>query len=243
MLLVGLGLKALALSLVSQQNRRTKDLEPIARKLNFKLFPKGDEGIQSSLVDLGFFARGRDHEIQNLMLGQISQQGTELSVAIFDHIYTVGNPDDATTMYRTVFSFYNPTLEIPGFRLQPRKPFDTVSKRMGYEAIAFEDAAKFSERHRLYTAHEMAIRNLFQRNLLYFFSDQKITVEASTSYILVMPIPDYNPSAVTVYKKGIPTISKSQLIPPEEIQTFLNVGLRLMALLASNAAYADMQAS
>jgi len=243
MLLVGLGLKALALSLISQQNKRTKELGAIAQKLNLKLFPKGDDSIQSSLVDLGLFARGRDHQIQNLMLGQVSQQGTELSIAIFDHIYTTGNPDDPTTVYQTVLSFYNPDLEVPGFRLQPRNPFDTVSKRMGYGAIAFEDTTTFSERYRLYAADEMAARSLFQRNLLYFFRDQKITVEAKNSYILVIPVPHYNPSAITVYKKGIPTISKSQLIPPEEMKAFLYVGLRLMALLSSNAAYADMQAS
>lgn len=243
MLLMGLGLKALALSLISQQNKRTKEMEAIAQKLNLSFFPEGDDSIHPCLTDLNFFARGRDHQVRNLMLGQVSQQATELSIAIFDHSYTHGSPDNSTTVYRTVLSFYNPSLEIPGFRLQPRHPFDTVSKRLGYEAIAFADAPKFSERYRLYSAHEMAARNLFQRNLLYFFGEQKITVEANTSYILVLPIPDYNPSAITVYKKGIPTISKSQLIPPEEMKTFLNVGLRLMALLFNNAAYTGVQAS
>lgn len=240
---MGLGLKALALSLISQQDKRTKELEPIAQKLNLSFFPEGDESIQPCLTDLNFLARGRDHQIRNLMLGNVSQQAAELSIAIFDHIYTTGSPENSTTTYRTVLSFYNPTLEIPGFRLQPRNPFDTVSKRMGYEAIEFADAPKFSERYRLYSAHEMAVRNLFQRNLLYFFGEQKITVEASTSYILVIPVPDYNPAAITVYKKGIPTISKSQLISPEEMKAFLNVGLRLMALLFNNAAYMDVQAS
>jgi len=163
----------------------------------------------------------------------MQKSGHKFTVAIFDYYYTIGHHDDTDTFGQTVLLFYDESLQLPSFSLRPEHLFDKFANILGFEDINFPESPVFSKRLRLQGKPEQIVRSLFQPNLLKFYETQKICTEARGSTVCIFPSHGLN--SQTISRESSKTFISSRLIPPQEIKTFLNTGLRLIELLRQNS--------
>ncbi len=231
---------AVAIGIAWIDQKRTEGMAAIAKQLRLRFYPKGDNSLFPLLDQLEFFAYGDHKRIKNLLKGTVSQAGRSLEVAIFDYYYTVGHysstqqDSNRKTFGQTVLLIYDESLQIPSFSLRPEHIFDKVGNFFGYEDINFPDYPDFSKRYRLQGQSELAVRSLFQPNLLKFYEKQKICTEARGFCVLIFPATGSNAYAKNVYVENGKTFTDSSLLPPQEIKAFFNTGLRLVSLLKNN---------
>jgi hypothetical protein len=229
--------------------KRRQDLELVAKQLKMDFFPQGDDSIAPMLSNLEFFMYGERCKVSNLMRGQVKCYGKEVSVAIFDYDYTICkrrstefsfNEDsvsiesdgDPETFCQTVLVFYDESIDVPGFCLRPEHLWDKLANFAGYEDINFDRFPAFSKGYRLLSNQVDDIRDLFQPNLIKFYETNKICTEAIGQYLLIFPFPPkHTNSSLTM---GDKTFTKSQYLQPKEVKPYLDLGLKLLNLLAKN---------
>lgn len=214
--------------------KRREDLQAIARQLKLQFFPDGEESLGQFLANFDFFSQGKNRHIRNLMRGDIKRQGKTYSIAIFDYTYTIGHHDNTDTFVQTVLFFYDESLNVPAFSLRPEHIFDKLGNVFGYEDINFDEFPEFSRRYRLQSNQEGAVRSLFQPDLIKFYEKHKICTEARGSYVLIFPAGDSRNHSQRVRMEGTRTFTESRLLPPEEIRSYLTIGVQLLNLLEHN---------
>ncbi|MEG3437944.1 hypothetical protein V0288_12520 [Pannus brasiliensis CCIBt3594] len=211
--------------------KRREDLQALARQLNLHFFFDGEENLGLFLANFDFFTQGRNRQIRNLIRGNITRQGKTYSISIFDYTYTIGHPDNTDTFVQTVLFFYDESLNVPTFSLRPEHIFDKLGNVFGFEDINFAEFPDFSQRYRLQSNQEGEVRSLFQANLIKFYEKHKICTEARGSYVLIFPAGDSMNRSRRVRVEGTRTFTESRLLPPEEIRSYLNIGVQLLKLL------------
>lgn len=214
--------------------KRQEAMAAIAQQLNLKFYPKGDSSLSPLLAQLKFFASGKYPQVRNLMKGTIQRAGETLTVAIFDYYYTIGRRDKTDTFGQTVLLFFDESLRLPSFSLRPEHLFDRLGNVLGFEDINFPEFSSFSKRYRLQGDSEQSVRSLFQPNLLKFYEKQKICTEAQGATLVIFPADDGRPHSQSIRLQTFKTYTESRLIQPNEVQPFLDTGLRLVSLLRHN---------
>lgn len=222
--------------IVYTNKKRREDLSVIARQLNLQFFPDGQESLSLYLENLDFFCQGRNRRIRNLLQGDIKRKGKTYSIAIFDYNYTIGYSDNAKTFVQTVFFFHDQSLSAPAFSLRPEHLFDKLANILGFEDINLAEFPEFSKRYRLQSNQEREVRSLFQADLIKFYEKRKICTEARGSYLLIFPAGSSMNHSRSVWMQGAQTFAESRLLPPEEIQSYLNIGVQLLNLVNQNTA-------
>lgn len=238
-LLIGLVI-AIIVAVVIINQKHNQAMQALAQDLKLQFFPKGNSNLQTYLANFELFSVGKYQKVRNLMMGKVkNQRGVEIHAAIFEYFYTVGHHSDTDTYGQTIVLFYDPSLHLPRFSLRSEHLIDKIANQFGFKDINFPEFPQFSKRYRLHADNESAIRRLFQPNLLKFYEGQKdpwrVGTEANSSYMMIFPLGNHNPAHKEINLQGTKTVGNSRILSPHEIKPFLELGLRLNALLAKNS--------
>jgi len=185
--------------------KRTEALTQVAGELGMRFSPQGDPALLASLSGLGIFSEGRSRKMTNLMQGVMRG----MPVSIFDYKYDTGgyDTDSRTTWRQTMVCFETKTV-FPSFSLQPEY---LRHKIWSGQDIDFKSQPGFSSHYLLRGNDSAAIRAQFTDRVMTFYDSQhRLGTEASGNRFVF-------------YRQSV-------LIPPAEIQTFVEQGLQALAL-------------
>lgn len=191
------------------ERRRTKKLKAIATELNLEFYEDGNGQVMGLVHDFQLFCRGRNRRVRNLIQGQIE----EAFIAIFDYCYVTGSGKNSHTYSQTVILLRSDRLQMPKFSLYPENLFHKMGDFFGYHDIDFTNHPKFSNRYLLRGENETLIRKAFHSEAIAFYEDSRgLCTEASDARMIF-----YRADAK---------------VPPEEMHSFLSVGLKVLRLFA-----------
>ncbi|NJN60076.1 MAG: hypothetical protein HC879_22660 [Leptolyngbyaceae cyanobacterium SL_5_9] len=191
------------------EQRRTKQLGAIATELNLEFYENGNGRVMGFVQDFQLFSKGRNRRVKNLMQGQVK----DAFVAIFDYRYVTGRGKHSHTYDQTVILLRSKQLQVPKFSLHPENFFHKMGNFLGYHDIDFANYPEFSNRYLLRGENETLIHKAFHSEVIAFYENSRgISTEASDSRLIF-------------YR----AMSK---VPPEEMHSFLSVGLKVLHLFA-----------
>jgi len=191
------------------ENKRTKQLTEIAQSLAMNFTAK-DENKEFFHYLKGFrlMKMGSSRTVYNIFDGA----SEHFNMKMFDYQYNVGGGKSSSTYNQTVMLIEFNQLELPTFKMKPENFFHRVSNAFGMQDIDFEDYPEFSKQYLLQGQNEAAIRQVFNAELLLFFTVHKgLCLETDNNKLLI-------------YRHG-------KRISPEEIRSFLEKNLALANIL------------
>lgn len=191
-----------------RNRQRTRDLPAVAEELGMTFNAKGNPRIAEAFSQFKVFNRpGFAGEFENTLFG-----GTvDWSLAITDFRF-YGTPVYKAKLLQnprqTIACVESPHLSLPDFELRPKKLSDKVAEAFGSEHIHFNSHPLFSDLYLLIGLDELAVRELFNSELLEFLErEEGISVEGDGDRLVY-------------YKYGYHP-------RPEEIEQFLNDAFRV----------------
>jgi hypothetical protein len=191
------------------ERRRTKQLGAIATELNLEFYENGGGQVMGLVQDFQLFSKGRNRRVKNLIQGQVE----DTFVAIFDYRYVTGRGKHSHTYDQTVILLRSEQLRVPKFSLYPENFFHKMGDFLGYHDIDFANYPEFSNRYLLRGENEILIHKSFHSEVIAFYENSRgLSTEA-------------NDSRLIFYR----AMSK---VPPEEMHSFLSVGLKVLHLFA-----------
>jgi hypothetical protein len=192
------------------EKKRTEALMNIALSMNLKFAKKDDEGLQSGLGNFKLFSRGHSKKITNIMKGEIDN----ISMIIMDYRYTTGHGKHSHTYNQSVILFSCNDLQLPHFTLSPESFFHKIGSMLGFKDINFNTHPVFSSKYLLKGSEENSIKSVFNHGVLdYFSNNHGLSVEGISNSLIV-------------YRT-------SKRLKPEEIRSFLEESLTILALFRS----------
>lgn len=204
-LAVGLG----AMELSSHAAKQHSDaMQVIARKLDLKFNPDGNEKLHQSLQRFHLATLGHYSTMTNLLYGQ--RDGTD--IAIFEYEYPRGKNN---IIRQTVIWMQRPGTRLTEFSLRPESVWNQLGGWSGHGDINFDSRPNFSRDYLLRGDDEEAIRELFTDDALSFYERHpELTTEGEGNKLLF-------------YREGV-------VVQPENLRTFLDEALTLRALLSTS---------
>lgn len=191
------------------ERQRTEKLKAIALELNLDFHEIGTDLVMGLVHDFQLFSWGRNRQVKNLIQGQVE----DTCVSIFDYRYVVGRGKRSRTYSQTVILLRSESLQLPKFSLYPENLFHKVGDFFGYHDIDFASYPDFSNRYLLRGENEALIHKAFHSEVIAFYERGKgLCTEASDSRLIFYRANDK--------------------VPPEEIHSFLAVGLKVLRLFA-----------
>jgi hypothetical protein len=243
--LIMLGAAALIGSLVwfclKLNAERREGLAAVGAQLGLAFFPQGNEGLTAAWSHLDFLSHGHYREVTNLLHGQVNHQGNEVTVAIFDYKYSMGqaNPRSkgnySNIFVQSVLLFYNPALNLPSFILRKEQLHHKLCDWVGNVDINFPDFPDFSKRYRLFGEQPHAVEAFFQPNVLKFYERESLCTDAAGPYVLLFPGEGDGHNSNRTHLSGGRTFTESRCLEVEEIKPYLDKGLRLLNLFEHNS--------
>ena len=202
-LAVGLG----AMELSSRAAKQHSDaMQVIARSLNLKFNPDGNEKLHQSLQRFHLATLGHYSSMTNLLYGQ--RDGTD--IAIFEYEYPRGKNN---IIRQTVIWMQRPGTRLTEFSLRPESVWNQLGGWSGHGDINFDSRPNFSRDYLLRGDDEEAIRELFTDDVLSFYERHpELTTEGEGNKLLF-------------YREGV-------VVQPENLQSFLKEALNVRALLS-----------
>lgn len=193
------------------EKKRTEALQALADSMNFSFSKEGNLALLPSGNSFHLFSQGRSKKVFNLMSGTAN----EIKVTIMDYKYTTGHGKNSKTWQQTVLLFQSPNLNIPEFVLRPENFFHKIGSAFGYQDIDFETSPVFSSMFLLRGPDEQAIRDFFNKKLLFHYEQNKgLCTEGKGDSLLV-------------YRA-------SKRLAPAAIRVFLEKGFRLFGMFSSS---------
>jgi hypothetical protein len=179
------------------EKKRTEGLRAAATGMGLDYRPFDPERLREIRSRFALFGKGGVQLIKNLIHGDTG----EVQIAIFDYQFETGSGNNKQTHRQTVTVVVSSKLKLPKFTMRPENFFDKVGGMLGFEDIDFAHHPQFSERFVLQGPEPEAIRGVFSKPVLDFFSERPdVFVEAI-------------PGSLMIYRKG--------LRKPEEIRSVL----------------------
>ena len=166
------------------EKKRREKLRAIAHDMGLSFEAKAGRPDGFGFGVCPLFNRGRSRKVSNLMHGTVA----DVELSLFDYRYTTGSGKNSSTHRRTVAAFEMTAHHLPQFELGPEGFFHRIASMLGFDDIDFDTHPTFSEKYRLRSDNEAAVRDLFKPTLLEFFeqqADQRWTVEAIGSWVVV----------------------------------------------------------
>ncbi|MBN1764791.1 MAG: hypothetical protein JW860_06000 [Sedimentisphaerales bacterium] len=193
------------------ERKRRADLLELAARLGFNYRHKDDQRLlaQLSLFHLCSQGRPRSRKVFNILEGAIEDN----FITIFDYRYTVGSGKHSQTHTQTVIWFLCDRLNLPKFLLKPENIFHRIGGIFGYQDIDFPQYPEFSKKYLLRGEEDFLIRELFTDEVVgYFQWNPGLQIEGAGNQLL--------------FYRG------SKRVKPENIQVFLDEGLKAFHLFA-----------
>lgn len=163
------------------EKKRREALEKVAEELGLPFFPKGDPELLNALGVFNLFSQGRSRKITNVLHGDSG----DVKLGIFDYQFTTGSGKNSTTWKQTVVYFDSPGMNLPQFSMRPQSFFHVIGKVFGYQDIDFDTHPVFSKMFILQGPSELAIRELFQPELLSLLEQKKgVSLEGQGSRLV-----------------------------------------------------------
>ncbi|WP_444995316.1 hypothetical protein [Aliikangiella sp. IMCC44359] len=160
---------------------RSNNISKIASSMGFKFEAKPEKGYHTQYSHFQLFSEGHTKKVKNLMFRR-SQNSQK---TIFGYQYTTSSGKNSTIHRYTVVSIKDPEYVFPDFDLRPEHIFHKIGKVFGYQDINFDTHVGFSKKYLLQGSNEVAIRKLFNPELLnYLEAAEKICVEARDKQII-----------------------------------------------------------
>lgn len=183
-----------------QRQRRVESLRQAASTLGLTFLEEGMMLEGEAFWEFPLFRRGSSREISNILYKDIASE----RIFLFDYEFQQGSGENVRLYSQTVAAFYYFSRRMPKFSLKPKNIniFDKIREFFGQQDIDFETYPEFSRCYRLQGQLESAIREIFDFNVLRFFSQNHgWWLEGGGEWLVIYRL-------------------KSQ-IKPEEICTFL----------------------
>jgi hypothetical protein len=134
---------------------------------------------RQALIHLSFF--GHRSSFRNILVNERAN----VRIIICDSTF-LDSGEDSSECSQTVAVFNVPYKSLPGFWLRPETPLDRVGEFFGGQDIDFENSPVFSSSYRLQGNSEPRIRELFDSNVLGFFSQNPgWWIEGSDEWLLI----------------------------------------------------------
>ena len=124
-----------------QAQRRRKELEAFARRVNFSFIPDAADSVADRFEGFTPFGQGRSRRVSNLLEGERAGVRWEM----FDYRYTTGSGKNRRTHHYGVAAAHVP-LAFPRTTIRPEGMFDRIASLAGFDDINFESEA-FSRRY------------------------------------------------------------------------------------------------
>lgn len=148
------------------RRKRTEVLKKAASNLDMA-FSEEDKMLEQEIfLQFPLFQRGYSRKIKNILYKNSATGKTIL----FDYDFKEGSGENSSQYCQTVAAFHVPNRNLPLFSLRPENVFDKVGEFFGQQDIDFESYPEFSKSYRLQGELELAIREVFNFEVLQFFS-------------------------------------------------------------------------
>jgi hypothetical protein len=136
-------------------------------KLKSNPFEKKDEfGLINLLKDFRLFRRGHSRHIFNI----IPSKSEEKTIHLFDYRYVISGGNSHIPYYQTVLFLQSKNLDLPSFRLIPRKFYHNFLEWIGFKDDIDYIAEPIEDHYRIHTdAKELFTAN-FSRHVRQFLS-------------------------------------------------------------------------
>lgn len=194
--------------------KRTKDMEKLAKQFGAKSFVKVSDLNANYVNDLlPLFFYGRKKILKNIIQGEMYN----LRFRLFDYQYTIGmrNGGSSITHKQTVLLFESKELCLSNFSVRPESIVEKILSVFGSQDIDFEHHPKFSAQYLLRGLSETEIRQIFNDQVISLFEKQvHLCCEGRENQIIF-------------YRQ-------STLLKPEELIKFFNEALKLFGALNNN---------
>jgi len=206
---VGIGVLAFYMDMTTQATKQhTESMQSMARSLDLKFSPDGNEKLHQSLQRFHLATLGHYSTMTNLLYGQ--RDGTD--IAIFEFEYPRGKNN---IIRQTVIWMQRPGTRLTEFSLRPESVWNQLGGWSGHGDINFDSRPNFSRDYLLRGDDEEAIRELFTNEVLSFYERHpELTTEGEGNKLLF-------------YREGV-------VVQPENLRTFLDEALTLRALLSTS---------
>ncbi|HHS95115.1 MAG TPA: hypothetical protein ENJ45_00885, partial [Phaeodactylibacter sp.] len=151
---------------------RSKTMRELAFQLGMEYYDSDDNELVHSLSGFKLLQKGRSPRVTNLL--SLIEEGKEQEFCLFDYRCRTGTSKNRRTKYTTVFLARSARLHLPLFYLKPKNFLHKVGEYIGWtKDIAFDSHPIFSDSYYLQGNSEIDIRQLFNTDLLNFFSREK----------------------------------------------------------------------
>lgn len=165
-----------------RNRKRVESLQSLAKKLQLKFSPVGDEELHRSFENFELFNKGRFRKLKNLIEGKTD----DVAIAVFDYTYMTGGGKSKRFHTQTVTSIRSANLQVGDFRMRPEGLLERASSMMGFQDIDFDSHPEFSKMYVLQGKSEQAVRELFQPDILeYFESKPRLTFEGREDTLIM----------------------------------------------------------
>ena len=141
---------------------RSRKLARIAQKLGLEFSAAMPTYLAERVSNLNFFQQGEHRRASLVIHGELDG----VQIACFDYRYNIRRPRGVVTRAQTILLFYSERLDLPLFELryhwldnQHRDAFDT-------KPIDFPGYSLFTDKYRLTSPDEQAVRTLFTDQLI-----------------------------------------------------------------------------
>jgi len=175
----------------SLTQKRRIQLGNLAKELGLSFHPKDKtKRLPYMLGRFKFFTNTHSHKAKNLLSGE----GEGMQYIISDLFFTVSDPNkknNVTGKHLTLMILESSEGNLPPFAMRPSPQFTReMEGYRGMEDIDFQTHAAFSNQYRLMSEDEPAVRNLFEAQILDYFSQNPgLTLEANGRFIFLLHHP------------------------------------------------------
>jgi len=171
---------AITVSAISAKKRREK-FEAMAREHGW-YYERHSQQVVDALSEFALFKKGRARHASNVLLC-----GEEADTTwVFDYRFTIGAGRQNRVVRQTVVVFPYLDVDLPAFELQPEHLLTRLAEAFGRQDIDFPQFAKFSSSYSVRGRDEVAIRRLFNAEVVDALCQHKhLFVEAGGSCLMI----------------------------------------------------------
>jgi hypothetical protein len=192
---------------ISSDKKRNITLRDLSKSMGLSFEHKHDYGMHQQLSEFRLFKVGGSREVLNV----ISEPGLGFENHLFDYKYVVSTGKTTQIFKQTVLFINSKKLSLPEFYQKPETIFTRLMAILGFDDIDFTNHEEYSKAYHLKGDYEEVIRYYFSDEVLDLLNAQKDLYVEGMNYYLIL-------------------YQKNKLCPPEQLNTFRNLGLILHKL-------------
>ena len=158
-----------------QGKKRTEAVRQLALEMGLGFSAVDQLGLRTHLSHFNLFKLGGSPKIVNVMEAETE----DVRVLLFDYGYTINSGQTPQTVDQSVISVESRQLETTPYSMRPGKLVDILAGIMGKKRISFDNHPEFSKLYHLKSNQEEQVRQMFDIELLDFFTRHKgVSVES-----------------------------------------------------------------